>query len=84
MSMSKMHYTALAETIKGNAPQFKSNRAHADFVYEMATMLYNDNPRFNARKFFNACMPNHMVGTAKLESTWERAIERWFNEFYYK
>ena len=60
--MTRKDYVMIAETIKGavNYEQnFNNNEAGAEvlkkFSVTLAMMLREDNPRFDANRFFDAC-----------------------------
>lgn len=52
--MQKRHFERIAEIIK-RAPL--SNRARSDLISHFVTELANDNPKFDAARFINACQP---------------------------
>jgi len=74
VSISKQHFSAIAEEIRVSVHDFKSPTAHARFAANMATTLATFNPRFDRARFIDACTPRHYVGT-RHANAFERASE---------
>jgi hypothetical protein len=71
MTMTKQHFELIAQVIRWNREDFKSNTAHARFAATVADTLSTTNHNFDRRRFIMAAMPEAWVGT-KHETAWER------------
>lgn len=67
--MTRKDFALIAEAIRDGRENFRSNKAHVAFAYEMAAVLAQTNPLFDSARFIEACMPREWVGT-RHESAW--------------
>jgi hypothetical protein len=72
-NFTKAHFEIMANINRYSFRYFKSNKAHLDFVDDMAFQLAFLNPYFNRQKFILASMPTEHEGTRKAQIWYERA-----------
>jgi hypothetical protein len=70
VDMTRHHFELLARLVAGEGSRFKSNAAHAGFAGDLADALRWESPRFDRRRFVEACRPSWVPGT-RAEAAWE-------------